>query len=57
MEGGGTSGKDKDIEDTQNPGTKHTTGPSPVNTYRDSEAEVEFPEIVNKSNVFPTRNN
>jgi hypothetical protein len=57
QEGGGTSGKGKDIEETQEPWTQHNTGPNPVNINRDSDAEAEFPEIVNKSNIFPTRKN
>ena len=57
MEGGGATGRGKDIEETQEPWTQHTTGPNPVNVNRDSEAEAEFPEIKNKPNVFPTRKN
>ena len=57
MNGGGASGTGKDIEETSEPWTQHHTGPNPVNVYRDSDAEAEFPEIKNKSNVFPTRKN
>jgi len=57
QEGGGSSGKGKDIEETQEPWTQHTTGPNPVNIFRDSDAEAEFPEIKNKPNRFPTRTN
>ena len=57
QEGGGTSGQGKDIEETAEPWTNHSTGPNPANVYRDSDAEAEFPEIKNKSNVFPTRHN
>jgi len=57
QEGGGASGRDKDVEETQEPWTQHTTGPNPVNVFRDSDAEAEFPEIKNKSNIFPTRHN
>ena len=57
FEGGGTSGKDKDIEETQEPWTQHQTGPNPANVYRDSEAEAEFPQIKNKPSRFPTRAN
>jgi hypothetical protein len=57
MEGGGASGTGKDIEETSEPWTQHQTGPNPANVYRDSDAEAEFPEIKNKSNIFPTRKN
>jgi len=53
MEGGGTSGKDMDLEETQEPWTHHQTGPNPVNVSIDSVAEEEFPAIKHKSNVFP----
>ena len=55
MEGGGTSGTGKDIEETQEPWTQHQTGPNPVNVTVDSDAEDEFPQIVHKPNIFPSR--
>jgi hypothetical protein len=55
-EGGGTSGQGKEIEgEMSEPWQQHKTGPNPVNLSRDSEAEEEFPEIINPSSRFPTR--
>jgi hypothetical protein len=54
--GGGTSGQQKEVSDQAQPWTQHQTGPSPVNVMRDSDAEEEFPQIVKKPNIFPSRN-
>jgi hypothetical protein len=57
MEGGGASGRGKDIEETQEAWTQHTTGPNPANVMKDTEAEKEFPWIKNEITRFPTRRN
>ena len=57
-EGGGTSGKDNALSDLGSPDKQHMTPSNPANVMLDSEAEKEFPELIQKKEervIWPPR--